>query len=400
MHVAFVHPDLGLGGAERLIIDAALSLKAFNHTSTIYSAFLDPARCFPEVSPTSPTLSVRILTSPFPRTILGRFHAALAALRCASLALYICLTSRPTVAVVDIVSLPVLVFSLFRVPVIFYCHFPDPSLEETLRRAPHSVLRKLYRAFIDFAELTALGTASLIVCNSKFTQGVFASIYPSLPQPRVVYPSVNLSSSDHPSPTEKPTPSVQTILSLNRFERKKNIPLVLSSFALARKHLAQESACPRIRLIVAGGYDKRLEENVSHFAELEALATELGIQADVSLRRNVSDSERRALLAEALAVVYSPAREHFGIVPLEAMAAGTAVVAVDEGGPTESVVDGVTGRLCRPRVEDFAKAMVELVREPDVAAEMGLRGRERVLKVFSRDAMGVKLDEALREACR
>lgn len=74
-----------------------------------------------------------------------------------------------------------------------------------------------------------------------------------------------------------------------------------------------------------------------------------------------TDAQRSALLAAACAVIYTPANEHFGIVPLEAMASGRPVVACDSGGPMESVVDGRTGYLCRPEAPAFAAAMAKLV---------------------------------------
>ena len=65
----------------------------------------------------------------------------------------------------------------------------------------------------------------------------------------------------------------------------------------------------------------------------------------------MSDEERGALLAAASAVVYTPSLEHFGIVPLEAMAAGRPVVAVDDGGPKETVKHGASGRLCAAELQ-------------------------------------------------
>lgn len=70
-----------------------------------------------------------------------------------------------------------------------------------------------------------------------------------------------------------------------------------------------------------------------------------------------SDQQRSALLAACVALLYTPVNEHFGIVPLEAMAAGRPVVACDSGGPRESVLHGQTGFLCRPTPASFAAAM-------------------------------------------
>ena len=80
----------------------------------------------------------------------------------------------------------------------------------------------------------------------------------------------------------------------------------------------------------------------------------------ITLIRSFTDAERSALLAAAAAVVYTPTNEHFGIVPLEAMAAGRPVLACNSGGPKESVLHGQTGFLAEPDAAAFAKAMAQL----------------------------------------
>ncbi|RII97588.1 glycosyltransferase, partial [Clavibacter michiganensis subsp. insidiosus] len=77
------------------------------------------------------------------------------------------------------------------------------------------------------------------------------------------------------------------------------------------------------------------------------LAEELRAQADaarvpVTIVPRPSDALLYTLYQRALAYVF-PAVEDFGIMPVEAMAAGARVLVTDVGGATESVVDGVTG---------------------------------------------------------
>jgi alpha-1,3/alpha-1,6-mannosyltransferase len=74
-----------------------------------------------------------------------------------------------------------------------------------------------------------------------------------------------------------------------------------------------------------------------------------------------TDAQRSSLLAACVAVIYTPQNEHFGIVPLEAMAAARPVLACDSGGPKESVVDGETGFLQEPQPRAFGDAMARLL---------------------------------------
>lgn len=48
MKIAFVHPDLGIGGAERLVVDAAVALQDRGHSVTIYTSHYSRDHCFAE----------------------------------------------------------------------------------------------------------------------------------------------------------------------------------------------------------------------------------------------------------------------------------------------------------------------------------------------------------------
>ena len=95
----------------------------------------------------------------------------------------------------------------------------------------------------------------------------------------------------------------------------------------------------------------------------EARLRRLGA-ADVQWLGWRPDSEIRELYREA-AVVLLPGTEDFGIVPVEAQACGTPVVAYADGGARETVIDGQTGALvAEPSAEAFAAAIREVIDRP------------------------------------
>lgn len=97
---------------------------------------------------------------------------------------------------------------------------------------------------------------------------------------------------------------------------------------------------------------------------------------------------RRSLLSAAEAVVYTPENEHFGIVPLEAMAAGCPVVACDSGGPKETVTHHKTGFLTDGTVLGVANAIVTLLAaKAEERAAMAAAARAHVADKFSRGAL-------------
>lgn len=91
---------------------------------------------------------------------------------------------------------------------------------------------------------------------------------------------------------------------------------------------------------------------------IQQIADRLGVE--LSVKTMISDNELVDLYNRARLFVYAPYLEPFGLAPLEAMACGTPVVAVKEGGVRESVVDGETGLLTERDEQTFAAAVMEV----------------------------------------
>jgi glycosyltransferase involved in cell wall biosynthesis len=113
---------------------------------------------------------------------------------------------------------------------------------------------------------------------------------------------------------------------------------------------------------------KRLDVAVAAFNELGLSLKVAGAGAQIEEQRpkakanieflgRVSDEERDRLFAGAKALIFPP-EEDFGMTPVEAMAAGTPVIAFDKGGAPEYVVDGETGVLFDAQTPDSLMAAV------------------------------------------
>ncbi|GIY29238.1 hypothetical protein CDAR_206671 [Caerostris darwini] len=396
MKIVFLHPDLGIGGAERLIVDAAVALKSKGHEINIVTNHHDPNHCFSETKDGS--LDVTVIGDWLPRTILGRFIALCAYIRMIYAAIFLVFFSNihADLFICDQVSACIPVLKLKGAKIIFYCHFPDQLLTER-----KSWLKKIYRLPLDWWEEKTTGMADVILVNSNFTAKVFKDTFRSLEDLslRVVYPTINTNSLLRPLPdidTGVKTDATTIFLSINRYERKKNIMLAVD----ALKHLKtilNPKEFSKIHLIIAGGYDDRVEENKQHYEELKTLVENLSLINNVTFLRSPSDDVKRILFHCCTAVLYTPSNEHFGIVPLEAMLLGRPVLACNSGGPLETILDDQTGYLCDAVPESFAAKMATLTRDHSLARELGVTASEHVKRNFSFQTFTSKLNTVIEE---
>ena len=171
-------------------------------------------------------------------------------------------------------------------------------------------------------------------------------------------------------PALEPPPcdlDVPRLLCVGRLVPIKGHDVLLRAFAQARD--------------VVSGLELQLAGSGELEVELRRRVDELHLGASVQFLGLVSPIEP---LLEAAGIVVVPSLgEGFGMVALEAMERGRAVIASDVGGLPEIVVDGETG-LIVPRADQdgLARAIVELASDLPRAAAMGQAGRQRALTVF------------------
>ena len=160
---------------------------------------------------------------------------------------------------------------------------------------------------------------------------------------------------------------------VGRISAWKGQDFFLQAFARAR------SNAPNLRAVIVG--DVVPGETWRRDA-LQQKARELGVADRVIWAGYRTDSERVMAALDVLALP-SIRPEPFGMVVVEAMAAGKPVIATAAGGPLETVLDRKTGRLVSPRdPQDMAQALVELALRPDLRARWGEQARKRVERHF------------------
>lgn len=177
------------------------------------------------------------------------------------------------------------------------------------------------------------------------------------------------------------------LLTIARLVERKGIDSVLRALPAVRR------AVPNLAYVVCGDGPER--------SRLEGLARELGVLDAVHFVGSVPDDEltRWYCLGD---VFVMPSRseppdvEGFGIVFLEAGACERPVVAARAGGVPDAVADGVSGLLVTPGDGDeLAQKLTALLGDPARAAELGRRGRERVLGELNWDRVTERTLEAL-----
>jgi glycosyltransferase involved in cell wall biosynthesis len=156
----------------------------------------------------------------------------------------------------------------------------------------------------------------------------------------------------------------QRFVLAGRIMWQKNVELAIDAVRL----LADDGV--EAPVVVAGAVD---EKSRPYLDELRRRASGLPVE----FRPDPSDVDLVDLYRTSTAALFTARNEDFGIVPLEAMAAGTPVLAVDNGGPRETVVDGVTGWLLPPTAEAFAARMRDVLGEPAAVTAMRPAARRR-----------------------
>lgn len=177
----------------------------------------------------------------------------------------------------------------------------------------------------------------------------------------------------------------KVVLYAGRFDKRKGIETLVR--AVAQSTLRGQAD---LKLIIAGGSTPGQSDGLER-DRIEGIVTDLGIQ-DITVFPGRLDVELPTYYAAADVCVVPSHYEPFGLVPIEAMACRTPIVASNVGGLQFTVVPEVTGLLVPPKdVDGFAQAIDRILANPAWRDELGQTGRHRVEIAFSWDSVAARL---------
>jgi glycosyltransferase involved in cell wall biosynthesis len=172
-------------------------------------------------------------------------------------------------------------------------------------------------------------------------------------------------------------PKGDFVLSVGSITPRKGFDFVVSS--LGRIH---SKIRPKL-IIVSNKADIHFKNSLEQFAQR--------IGVDLQIESLIADDVLVSLYNKAKLVLYAPYLEPFGLVPLEAMACGTPVVAVKEGGVRESVIHNKTGILTQRDGGMFAEAVRGLLSNEEKMRDMSQKAIECIDDYWTLEKAGKRL---------
>jgi starch synthase len=238
-----------------------------------------------------------------------------------------------------------------------------------------------------WCERTAAGSAAAVVAVSEAMRADIRAAYPEIDPERIRVIRNGIDAAEYaPDPDTDVLDrhgidrSRPYVIFVGRITRQKGLPVLLRAAA---------QLVPQAQLVLCAGQADTPEQ----LAEVTELVD--GLRAGRSgvrwIHQMLPKPEVIQLLSHATVFACPSVYEPLGIVNLEAMACGTAVVASRTGGIPEVVADGETGLLVPPGdAGRLADALNALLADPGRAREMGQAGRDRAVAEFSWAAVAAK----------
>ena len=191
--------------------------------------------------------------------------------------------------------------------------------------------------------------ARKVLTVSQFSRREIEKHY-AIPAERIAVVYQGFTHRPHP-----PTPRERIVLFAGSIFNRRNLPALIEAFARASRDF------PTARLIIVG------DDRTWPPQDLAAVAASHGVAGRTELRNYISDEELAALYARAAVFVMLSEYEGFGLTPLEALAAGTPVIALDTPVAREIYGEAVTyvpaGNI--PAVSDAIRSRLAAPGAPD-----------------------------------
>jgi glycosyltransferase involved in cell wall biosynthesis len=283
-----------------------------------------------------------------------------------------------------------------RRPNVVYSHEPSPvRYEESscgTSLGQNSAHKGFYTSLCDVASKLSIPVrnrrdiiqtklAHLVLANSYFSKEVLFQRYGC--HSKVCYPGVNCSAFGLAVLPVEPM-----VLSAGRIIRLKQHHLVIEAVALIER-----TQRPRVIIATPEHIERSVDPGYSD--ELVRLAKDRDV--DLTVRYRPSELDLAGLYSQALALVFVPIMEPFGLVAIEAMASGTPVIGIKEGAIRESVIDGTTGILVDRDAGQIAAAIIQLQQHKEMRDEMSRQAVKHVRAHWTWECTVKRYEEEVRK---
>lgn len=344
VHLVFLHPHFTLpGGAGNLVLEEATRLRRDRYRVTIvcirvFQEFRKryPGLTFVETGGYLPSERLFWITYPL---LQKKIHRILKNL-------------RPDILLPSVFPANWWAFlyrlCCKRICCFWYCQEPSAfihyrewrdAIEDPLMRLGAQIFRPILKN-LD-TRLQSLG-ADRVICNSLFSMDQFRKKYHREPD-GFLYPGVDM---DYFRPGKE---KEDYLFAISRLTRFKNIQMAVEAVAMLKNR--------NTRFFIGGeGEEKK---------NLQRVIDRLGVSERVKLTGKIPFAELPRFYGAAKVLLFPSMNEPFGLVPVEALACGTPVIASNSGGVRETVRNGINGILLdRMTAETLAKAIEHLMSDP------------------------------------
>ncbi|GAB4151565.1 MAG: glycosyltransferase family 1 protein [Cyanobacteria bacterium J069] len=184
------------------------------------------------------------------------------------------------------------------------------------------------------------------------------------------------------------SPADKIVLYVGRFDPRKGIETLVRAVGQSDiRHL------PNLKLVIGGGSRPGQSDGLER-DRIESIVQDLGLTDCTLFPGRLGDDNLHLYYAAADVCVVPSHYEPFGLVPIEAMASHTPVVASNVGGLQYTVVPEVTGLLVPPKdAAGFATAIARILKNPAWRDKLGNAGRQRVELGFSWSSVAARLEQ-------
>lgn len=384
-HLAFIYS----GGGEKLVLEEARGLEKLGHKVSIFAPVVDKDNCFPDVIK---DFDIKTFLPQIPFMVRGH-ESGLILLTCVLAPFFSFRFRKFDVILAANQPSPWIAWwvkNFFGVPYVSYLAQPTRFIYPRKidkktglvfsKKAAESISAKLMHKahrLIYWADKTSIAGSDRVLANGEYIREVLEKTYKVkvVSCPAGAHPVRNVGSYESRLKGSlkiagKIVKKPYLLITNRHFAQKRFEYGIFALSFLLHKY-------PDFCLVITG-------TETDYTNEIRLLIDRLNLNGRVIFLGYIKEGQLKKLYKNAAVYLYTAPEEDFGMGIVEAQAFGAPVVAWDNAGPSQIIVNEKTGILAKPFVtSEFSEKVLRLVKEPELAKKISSRALKRVKENFS-----------------